>query len=203
MSSLATFCNVPVCAMFDGNAATSSVSLDWIMRARLRTRNSQASGLLALPCDVGVISMCMNVSVAATLPSDLVLGLDWFQFVCETGSEIVVHLSPGPLDLQPPPPIIGAVSEASLSIGSSSVTPVFRGGVGVDPLFSSLVSQGGPDVVSTPSSTPCMQGSIDSYTADCAPTQRRLPVNGECEFRHNYVSFQRASVRALFFPMER
>ncbi|KAJ7704057.1 hypothetical protein B0H17DRAFT_1193973 [Mycena rosella] len=133
MSSLATFCNVPVCALFDDNAATSSVSLDWIMRAGLRTRNSQASGLLVLSCNLGVISMCMNVAVTASLPSDLVLGLDWFQFVCETGSEIVVHLSSGPLDLRSPLPTIGAVSEASLSIGSSSVTPVFRGSIGYRP----------------------------------------------------------------------
>ncbi|KAF7339038.1 hypothetical protein MVEN_01980000 [Mycena venus] len=84
MSSLspATFCDVPVSTGFDGHASTSRVSLDWVLNSGLRTHNSQASGLLTLPCDVGVISMFLNnVPVTASLASDLVLGLDWFNFV--------------------------------------------------------------------------------------------------------------------------
>ncbi|KAJ7832273.1 hypothetical protein B0H13DRAFT_2679174 [Mycena leptocephala] len=82
MTSIATFCDVPVSAVFNSNAASSSVSLDWVMNSGVPTQNSRASGLLSLPCDAGVMSMFLNdISVAASSPSDLVLGLDWFQFV--------------------------------------------------------------------------------------------------------------------------
>jgi hypothetical protein len=91
MTSIATFCNVPV-------------SLDWIMNSGVPTQNSRASGLLSLPCDAGVLSMFLNgISVAASLPSDLVLGLDWFQFVCNSTnptSAVVVQLISGPLELR-------------------------------------------------------------------------------------------------------
>ncbi|KAJ7793114.1 hypothetical protein B0H13DRAFT_2689710 [Mycena leptocephala] len=152
----ATFGDVPVSAIFDGNAATSSFSLEWVMGSGLRTRNSRASGLLSLPCNTGFIFMCLNdIPVAASSPSDLVLGLDWFQFVCNSTSELVVHLSSGPLDLRHHPlPTVGGESAASLSIGSSSVIPVFRGDIGVDPSSSSSASRGRPDVVLTHSCTP-------------------------------------------------
>ncbi|KAJ7083131.1 hypothetical protein B0H15DRAFT_952153 [Mycena belliarum] len=79
MSSTATFCELPVSAVFDGNTATSSVSLDWVMNSGVPTQSSRASGLLSLPCDAGVLSIFLNgIPVAASLPSDLVLGLDWF-----------------------------------------------------------------------------------------------------------------------------
>jgi hypothetical protein len=100
MTSIATFCGIPVSAVFNGNAASSSVSLDWVMNSGVPTQNSRASGLLSLPCDAGVMSMLLNgISVAASSPSDLVLGLDWFQFVWHFTSAIVVHLSSGPLEL--------------------------------------------------------------------------------------------------------
>ncbi|KAJ7921014.1 hypothetical protein B0H13DRAFT_2656207 [Mycena leptocephala] len=67
----ATFGDVPVSAIFDGNAATSSLSLEWVMGSGLRTRNSRASGLLSLPCNTGFIFMCLNdIPVAASSPSD-------------------------------------------------------------------------------------------------------------------------------------
>lgn len=101
MSSPATFCNVPVSTRFDGQTPSSSVSLDWVINSGLRTRASQLSGLLTLPCHAGVISMCLNnVPVTASLTSDLVLGLDWLRFVKNSAPELVVHLScGGPLDL--------------------------------------------------------------------------------------------------------
>ncbi|KAJ6599650.1 hypothetical protein B0H10DRAFT_2441204 [Mycena sp. CBHHK59/15] len=38
--------------------------------------------------------MCLNdIPVAASSPSELVLGLDWLQFVCNSTSELVFHLS--------------------------------------------------------------------------------------------------------------
>ncbi|KAJ6520974.1 hypothetical protein DFH09DRAFT_1098052 [Mycena vulgaris] len=55
--SLATFCDVAISTGFDGRAASSSVCLDWVINSGLRTRSSQLSGLLTLPCDAGVISM--------------------------------------------------------------------------------------------------------------------------------------------------
>jgi hypothetical protein len=102
MSSPATLCNVPVSTRFDGQAPSSSVSLDCVINSGLRTRASQLSGLLTLPCHVGVISMCLNdVPVAASLTSDLVLGLDWLRFVQNAAPELVVYLScGGPLDLR-------------------------------------------------------------------------------------------------------
>ncbi|KAJ7241206.1 hypothetical protein B0H12DRAFT_1133852 [Mycena haematopus] len=94
MSSLATFCNVPVSTGFDGLAATSRVSLDWVMNSGLHTHSSQASGLLTLPCDLGVISMYLNdIPVTASLASDVVLGLDWLNFVRSSAPELIVHLS--------------------------------------------------------------------------------------------------------------
>lgn len=102
MSYLATFCDVPVATTFNGNATSSSVSLDWIINSGLRTRSSQVSGLLMLPCDVGVISMRLNnIPVTASLASDLVLGLDWFKCVQDSAPELTMHLSHGgPLDLR-------------------------------------------------------------------------------------------------------
>jgi hypothetical protein len=118
MSSLATFCNVPVSAVFDSNASSSTVCLEWVINSGLRTRNSQASGLLSLPANAGFVSMYLNnLPVAASLPSDLVLGLDWFEFVCHCASETIVHLSSGPLELRRRPLPISA--ESSMSIGVS------------------------------------------------------------------------------------
>ncbi|KAJ7752501.1 hypothetical protein DFH07DRAFT_1061706 [Mycena maculata] len=141
MTSIPTFCNVPVSAVFDGNAASSSVSLDWVMNSGIPTQNSRASGLLSLPCDAGIMSMLLNnISVAASSPSDLVLGLDWFQFVCTSTSAVVVHFASGPLELR------HHGLPTSAASGSSSVAPVFRGDIGVDPWSSSPVSPGRPGV---------------------------------------------------------
>ncbi|KAJ6592628.1 hypothetical protein B0H19DRAFT_1224522 [Mycena capillaripes] len=141
MPSIATFCNFPVSAAFNDKATSSSVFLDWIMNSSDPTQNSRASSLLSLPCNAGALSMFL----AASLPSDLVLGLDWFQFVCNSTnptSAVVVHLISGPLELR---------HNSLTSAGSPSVALVFRGNIGVDLSPSSPVSQGGPGVVSTPS----------------------------------------------------
>ncbi|KAJ7465270.1 hypothetical protein FB451DRAFT_1370113 [Mycena latifolia] len=147
MTSIATFCNVPVSAAFNDKATSSSVSLDWIMKSGVPTQNSRTSGLLSLTCNAGVLSMFLNgISVAASLPYDLVLGLDWLQFVCNSTnptSAVAVHLISGPLELR---------HNSLASAGSPSVAPVFRGDIEVDLSSSSPVSQGGPGVVSTPSS---------------------------------------------------
>ncbi|KAJ7880687.1 hypothetical protein B0H13DRAFT_2345481 [Mycena leptocephala] len=138
MSSLATFCDVPVSAIFDDNAAHSCVSLDWVIDSGLRTHNSQASG--------------------PSLASDLVLGLDWFQFVQHTALEGIVHLSSGPLDIRRRPPLPAFATPGShetLSyIHPLSAAPMLRGGIGGNPSSSSSVSRAGPDVVSAYSGPP-------------------------------------------------
>jgi hypothetical protein len=71
---------------------------------------------------MGVMSMFFNsIPVAASLPSDLVLGLDWFNFVRSSAPELVMHLGSGvALDLRHPPVLtIGATeSGQSSSIGT-------------------------------------------------------------------------------------
>ncbi|KAJ7847235.1 hypothetical protein B0H14DRAFT_3138567 [Mycena olivaceomarginata] len=172
MTSIATFCNVPVYAAFNDKATSSSVSLDWIMNSGVPTQNSRASGLLSLPCDAGVLSMFLNgISVAASLPSDLVLGLDWFQFVCNSTnptSAVVVQLISGPLELR---------HNSLTSAGSPSVAPVFRGDIGVDLSSSSPVSQGGPGVVSTPSS---MTNSNVNMNDDVNLMPMNNPLSNDC-----------------------
>ncbi|KAJ7156566.1 hypothetical protein C8R43DRAFT_1125760 [Mycena crocata] len=101
MSSLATFCNIPASTGFDGCAACSRVSLDWVINTGLRTRASAVSGLLVLPSTAGVISLVLNnVPVAASLAHDLVLGLDWVHLDRDSVPDLVVHLSCGPLNLR-------------------------------------------------------------------------------------------------------
>jgi hypothetical protein len=103
-SSLATFCNAPISIGFDSNAATCRVSLDWVINSGLPTHNSQVSGLLTLPCDIGVMSMVFdNVPVMASLASDLVLSLNWLNLVRASAPNLVVHLGSGLFDARCPP----------------------------------------------------------------------------------------------------
>ncbi|KAJ7024708.1 hypothetical protein C8F04DRAFT_1130642 [Mycena alexandri] len=96
MSFRVTFCGVPISTRFDGHATSSCVSLDWVINSGLHTRNSQASGVLTLPANMGAISMFLNnVPVAASLPSDLLLGLDWFNLAVSLAPERVVYLDFG------------------------------------------------------------------------------------------------------------
>ncbi|KAJ7225226.1 hypothetical protein B0H12DRAFT_1149335, partial [Mycena haematopus] len=111
---LATFCDLRVSAVFDANAAGSSVSLDWVLNSGIRSQNSRASGVLSLPSVAGVVSVSMNdIPVVVSLPSDLVLGLDWFQFVSGFKPGLVVQLSSGPLELRWPP--LPAITDPSSS----------------------------------------------------------------------------------------
>lgn len=103
---------MPISAGFDAHAATSSVSLDWVINSGLRTHNSQVSGVLTLPCDVGVISMALNnLPVTASLPSDLLLGLDWFNYA-QFSAPRVVHLDSGSLDLRRPSLLTVGITES-------------------------------------------------------------------------------------------
>ncbi|KAF7349865.1 hypothetical protein MVEN_01287000 [Mycena venus] len=113
MSSAATFCDMPISAIFDGNATSSSISLDWVMNSGLRTANSRVSGRLTLPSDTGNICMSMdNLPVDASPLSDLVLGMDWFCFARNSAPGLVVRLASGPLALLDSP-TLGSDSEPS------------------------------------------------------------------------------------------
>ncbi|KAJ7664380.1 hypothetical protein DFH06DRAFT_1470769 [Mycena polygramma] len=131
MTSIATFCNAPVSAVFDSTVATSSFSLRWVVNSGIPTQNSRASGFLSLPCDAGDLSMFLdNICVSASSPSDLVLGLDWFHFACRsTSATILVHLNSGLLELRPDRLPTSARSAVSVSTGSLSASPVLHGGV--------------------------------------------------------------------------
>ncbi|KAJ7938838.1 hypothetical protein B0H13DRAFT_2301487 [Mycena leptocephala] len=60
-----------------------------------------ALGPLTLPYDASVISMLLfNFPVIASLPCDLVLGLDWLRHVQNSAPQLVDHLSSGSLDLR-------------------------------------------------------------------------------------------------------
>jgi hypothetical protein len=108
MSSGATFCDAVVSTRFDGRATSSRVSLDWVINSGVPTRGSRISGRLALPCDTGGISILLSdVTVATSLPCDLVLGLDWVQLMRKSAQRVVVHLSSGPLDFRTPGSSIG------------------------------------------------------------------------------------------------
>ncbi|KAJ7939801.1 hypothetical protein B0H13DRAFT_1850568 [Mycena leptocephala] len=103
-----------------------------------------------------------NVPVVASATSDLILGLDWFQFVRHSASNITVHLSGGPLDLRRPLlPIIGS---QPISTVSPPGAPVFRGNTGVDGSASTLVAQArtprtrGIQPPRTRGAAPCTQG---------------------------------------------
>ena len=168
MSSLATFCDVPVSTSFDARAYRSCVSLDWVLNSGLRTRASQLSGPLTLACDMGIMSMHLHdVAVTASLPCDLMLGLDWLHVVRTSAQQPVVHLGSGSLDLR----TIGSMLRHSPWIGtqwpmyedfdllacllsaSPPTAPVFQANIGVE-LSASSASAGGPDGVLAPSSMP-------------------------------------------------
>ncbi|KAJ7504701.1 hypothetical protein B0H11DRAFT_2273269 [Mycena galericulata] len=123
MSSPTTFCNVPVSTGFDGRAPRSYVSLDWVINFGLRTRASQLSGPLTLPCDAGSISICLHdVAVTASLPYDLILGLDWLHLVWNSAPQPVVHLASGSLDLR----TIGSMFAQSSSMATITALSIPR-----------------------------------------------------------------------------
>src|ERR1700761_3968498 len=78
MSRAATFCDLPISTHFDSRLARSCASLKWVLNSGLRTATPLLSGRLTLPCHTGVISVVLHdIPVNASLPYDLILGLDW------------------------------------------------------------------------------------------------------------------------------
>ncbi|KAJ7429546.1 hypothetical protein B0H11DRAFT_2405433 [Mycena galericulata] len=190
MSPLAILCDVPISTGFDGRAPKSCVSLDWVFGSGLRTRGSQLAGLLTLPCDMGVISMNLDVPVAASLDCDLVLGLDWLHYVLKNSARtFVVHLTCGSLDLR----TICAAAVQSSSSPSPAFTAsasVFRENFGAKPSTSS-VSMGGP----TPSPMPSPRG-INVVPAGPLAAPRML----HCHTRYypNYYVHDKATTRTYY-----
>ncbi|KAJ6467085.1 hypothetical protein C8R47DRAFT_1234391 [Mycena vitilis] len=185
MSPLATLCDLPIRTLFDCHAATSCASLDWVTKSGLGALDSQISGPLMLPSDVGVISMRLNnIPVAVSLSSDLLLGLDWFDFVRSRAPHLVIHLDSGSLDFRRPFVMVRTTESGSLTTVTPAVTPVFRGGTGDVEHISSppSVSLGNSDAVSAPSSVPCTRG-IDvvaaSHAAQTPINHEIIPINNE------------------------
>ncbi|KAJ7023999.1 hypothetical protein C8F04DRAFT_1132628 [Mycena alexandri] len=128
MSSAATFCDAVVSTQFDSHATSSHVSLDWVLHSGVPT--------LMLPCNTGGISILLSdVTVVASLPCDLVLGLDWVQLMRKLAQRVVVHLSSGPLDFRTPgssivfPPLAPQFQASPVRFSVLSV-PVPTGGPG-------------------------------------------------------------------------
>ncbi|KAJ7617079.1 hypothetical protein FB45DRAFT_1104216 [Roridomyces roridus] len=121
------------------DAATSYISLAWVLDSGLHTRNFPAAGLLALPYDGGVFSMSTELAISASLSHDLVLGLDWYSSVCAAAPQILGLLTLAALDLHLP--LSTAVS------GSVSVVP---DAIAAPASHSSTPSTRGVDDVSTP-----------------------------------------------------
>ncbi|KAJ7620416.1 hypothetical protein FB45DRAFT_1006943 [Roridomyces roridus] len=114
------------------DAATSYISLAWVLDSGLHTRNFPAAGLLALPYDGGVFSMSTELAISASLSHDLVLGLDWYSSVCTTAPQILGLLTLAALDLHLPlsTAVSGSVSvmpDAIVAPASHSSTPSTRG----------------------------------------------------------------------------
>ncbi|KAJ7602751.1 hypothetical protein DFH06DRAFT_1311379 [Mycena polygramma] len=169
MSSCATFCDKPISTRFDGSAASSCVSLDWVLDSGIPTRGSCLSGLLKLPSNAGVISIFLPyVPVAASLPCDLVLGLDWVQLVRKLAQDVVVHLNSGSLDFRT---LDSAVAQSSSTASPTPVpVPVFQANIGVR--FSAFsVSTCGPGTA-PPSSPMPSTGGINGVTPEVPPHMR-------------------------------
>ncbi|KAJ6479376.1 hypothetical protein DFH09DRAFT_1108103 [Mycena vulgaris] len=127
MSSLATFCDVPVSAVFNGNAATSHVSLDWVMDFGLRSRNSQFVRSAASETTVHLSSGPLDIR-RPLLPTFDVHGTSG-----ASSSKDVLFVAP--------------VLRESISANSSS--SVSRGGPGVVSAPSSTPHTRGVDAVAT------------------------------------------------------
>ncbi|KAJ7204982.1 hypothetical protein GGX14DRAFT_397918 [Mycena pura] len=110
----ATFRNVPLSTSFDFDLETSTLSLDWVLSSAVATSASVASGSLSLPCSDGSFrSMNVELAIAASIPSYLVLDRDWMSY-CRSafpGDRFVlgsryIHIHP---TLTPPAPDTSAL----------------------------------------------------------------------------------------------
>ncbi|KAJ7609290.1 hypothetical protein DFH06DRAFT_1308963, partial [Mycena polygramma] len=135
----------------------------------VHTPCSYLSSLLKLPSNAGVISIFLpNVHVAASLPCDLVLGLDWVQLVRQLAQDVVVHLNSGSLDFRT---LDSAVAQSSSTASPTLVpVPVLQTNIGVR--FSAFsVSACGPGTAPPSSPMPSTEG-INFVTPEVPPHAR-------------------------------
>ncbi|KAF8130061.1 hypothetical protein K438DRAFT_2032312, partial [Mycena galopus ATCC 62051] len=100
--SSTTFCNIPLSTTFDAHQETSRLSLDWVPQTGLSTVRSFATGIVTVPGVQNGFSVQMDLTVAASLPFDLVLGRNWLQYCRETVPKSCLVLSSGVIDLRRP-----------------------------------------------------------------------------------------------------
>ncbi|KAK6987597.1 hypothetical protein R3P38DRAFT_2409898, partial [Favolaschia claudopus] len=92
----ATFCALSVSVSLDITSTTSCVSLDWVINAGLSTRHSKISGPLVVDCEEGRVSVSLHSApVAASLPSDIVLGSDWLRLLQDKCPRLVSAITMG------------------------------------------------------------------------------------------------------------
>ncbi|KAJ7301736.1 hypothetical protein DFH08DRAFT_906461 [Mycena albidolilacea] len=103
MSTPATFCNLPLSTAIHQDQDTSMLSLDWVLQTGIHAVRSAASGHLMLPAVDCMFSVQMDLSVASSLPFDLVLGRDWLQYCREAVPDTCFHLSSSLVDLRHTP----------------------------------------------------------------------------------------------------
>ncbi|KAJ7897464.1 hypothetical protein B0H13DRAFT_1884658 [Mycena leptocephala] len=99
-----------------------------------------------------------NMTVASSLASDLVLGMDWLLFMqnsaSATASDIIVYLASGPLEIRR----LLVSLEASSFTTPAPVAPFYHGNTGAVSSPTSSVAVGGPGAVLSPSLMPRMRG---------------------------------------------
>ncbi|KAF8215302.1 hypothetical protein K438DRAFT_2008676, partial [Mycena galopus ATCC 62051] len=186
--SSATFCNIPLSTTFDADQETSRLSLDWVLKTGLSTVRSVATGIVTVPGVQNGFSVQMDLTVAASLPFDLVLGRNWLQYCRETVPESCLVLSSGVIDLQRRPNVLmpntsrPSYSEHNLHAGCRLTDPALNqklpdrqpsanlcGDVDGNP--SSSVPQQWSDVGGATGFTP--------FTANCTPCIVH-PFNVQC-----------------------
>ncbi|KAF7350249.1 hypothetical protein MVEN_01328400 [Mycena venus] len=119
MPAAATFWNLAISTTFDINAPNSMLSLDWVLQTGVSASRSVSSGILTVPCGESAFSVQMELSVASSLPFDVVLGRDWLQYCRKSVPSASFHLSSGRLDVctqrVPACPADGTASSDSVS----------------------------------------------------------------------------------------
>jgi hypothetical protein len=108
-----TFCNPPVSTSFNRLLEKSLISLDLILDHGICVKNSVVSGVLSLPYAESFCALQMQLTPAASLPYDLVLGPDWLLLCHEASMHRSVFLTSGLVKIN-----VSASSRFSLSSGS-------------------------------------------------------------------------------------
>lgn len=123
----AIFCNVPLSTSFSRDLEKSSLSLEWVLASGVPANNSVVSGVLSLPySNDGAETVCclqVHLSIASSLPFDLVLGRDWLQFSRDSLPNACFHLTSGVLDMRPRGVFLFLIQCLALSLYQSIICP--------------------------------------------------------------------------------